>query len=492
MITHASAPASTGTAPARDQAHTQDQAIQRAAREFLYAMYGAARNLELYPAENQAVQNALAELDTASRWLLQREAGISLRIVGDVYFLNELRLRLDLGSYAVLGGVARLLRRHGIGELDAKLHAGTADWAAVLGLLTGEPDPRHPFERFVEQLAQRGITAISVGSAREQATQLRDERSPDAARSTYAYSLAVANEVMSGARLGRGMGLRRAKRAVQSIVDQVLNNESSIIGMTVLRDYDEYTFTHSVNVCIFSVALGKRLSLGKNELYELGLGALLHDIGKVRMPVDLINKAGRPTDEEWRMLREHPAEGLLTLFEMHDSAYLPLRAMLVAYEHHMKLDLTGYPSSHRPRRSHLFARIVALADAFDAATSKRSYQFQPQPPDAVLRSLRDNPAFGHDPLLVKAFIGMTGIYPVGMLVVLNSYELAVVIATNPQPEHLHEPIVRVVFDERGRRIDPPQLLDLSERDPHTGKPLRAIIKTTDPERYGIDVAEYFL
>jgi hypothetical protein len=134
---------------------------------------------------------------------------------------------------------------------------------------------------------------------------------------------------------------------------------------------------------------------------------------------------------------------------------------------------------------------VAVADGFDAATTKRSYQAQPWPPDRVLKEMRDNPSRGFDPLLVKAFISMTGIYPVGSVVILDSFELAVVTARNPRPEAMHQPVVQVIYDSMGVRVDPPRTLDLSETDA-AGKPLRAIIKTTDPERYGIHVGDYFV
>jgi len=122
---------------------------------------------------------------------------------------------------------------------------------------------------------------------------------------------------------------------VQGIVDQVLSNESSMITMTTLRDFDEYTFTHCVNVCIFSVVMGQRLGLDKHLLYELGLGALFHDIGKQRVSLDIINKPAGLTDEEWVELKEHTTEGLLQLFRLHGFADVPYRQMLIAYEHHM-------------------------------------------------------------------------------------------------------------------------------------------------------------
>jgi HD-GYP domain-containing protein (c-di-GMP phosphodiesterase class II) len=282
------------------------------------------------------------------------------------------------------------------------------------------------------------------------------------------------------------------KRAVQGIVDQVLSNESSMVTMTTLRDFDEYTFTHCVNVSIFSVVVGQRLGLERLQLYELGLGALFHDVGKQRLDVDVINKSGGLTDEEWNHLKEHPTEGLLLLFDMHGFADVPYRQMLMAYEHHMKIDLTGYPPNKRKRQPSLFSRIVAVADAFDAGTSVRSYQFEPWPPDAVLQEMRDNPKRGFDQLLVKALITATGVYPVGTLVILDTHELAVVAQVNPDPELLHRPKVKVISDPVGLPLPEPKLLDLAEADPASGAPRHQIIKTTDPQKYGIRVSDYLI
>ncbi|HST61625.1 MAG TPA: HD domain-containing phosphohydrolase [Longimicrobium sp.] len=469
-----------------------DRGLQRRGRELLFAVASALRALQLYPLENQTVVNGLSELDSVTQELLAAESQITVRFVGDFFFVNDLRLRIDLASYATYGTVGRALARHGIGELEVFRGVTVAEWTALLALVNAEPDPEDRFGAFLERLGRTAVLHLSVGPDRESEPDLRDDEARRMAKRAYAQTVAVAREVMGGLRMGRGVSLRPVKRAVQSIVDQVLTNETSIVGLTTLRDYDEYTFTHSVNVCIFSVALGKKLGLNKHQLYELGLGALLHDVGKVRMPLDLINKAGPLTAEEFEVLKEHPAEGLLSMFDMRGLAELPLRAMLMAYEHHMKIDQTGYPVSARPRDPTLYGRIVAVADGFDAATTKRSYQAQPWPPDRVLKEMRDNPGRGFDPLLVKAFISMTGIYPVGSAVILDTFELAVVTARNPQPDAMHQPIVQVIYDSMGVRVEPPLTLDLAEIDPATGKPRRTIIKTTDPERYGIHVGDYFV
>jgi HD-GYP domain-containing protein (c-di-GMP phosphodiesterase class II) len=291
--------------------------------------------------------------------------------------------------------------------------------------------------------------------------------------------------------MGKSPNIKKIKRVVQSIVDQILNEEASLIGLTTIRDYDEYTFTHSVNVCIFSVALGKRLGLSKLQLYDLGMAALFHDIGKSRVPLEVLNKDGGLTDTEWRQIADHPWLGVLALFQLRGTQEFPYRSMVVAQEHHMKTDLTGYPRPIRPRHMSMFSKIVAAADGFDAATSRRSYQTVPYNPADVMKEMRDNPRRGMDPVVVKAFINLTGIYPVGTLVVLDTFELGVVHAVNALPDMLARPVVRIISDAMGNLQKPGTLTDLADRK-DDGTFARTIIKTETPDRYGIRVSDYFV
>ena len=205
----------------------------------------------------------------------------------------------------------------------------------------------------------------------------------------------------------------------------------------------------------------------------------------------MLAKTSGLDEDEWAEMQRHPTEGLLALFSMRGMAEMPYRAMLMAYEHHMKVDLTGYPKNRRSRRPTLFSRIVAVADGFDAATSKRSYQQQPWGPEEVLREMRDNPKRGYDRLLVKALINVTGVFPVGTLAILDTFELVVVVARNPDSRKLHQPIAKLISDSNGTVLSQPFQVDLSELDPTTGNPKRAIVKTIDPDVYGIRLSDYF-
>jgi len=473
-----------------------DTLVQPLGRALITAFYAAAQSLRIYPVENATVQNSLDEMYRVIRRLLDREGVLEMRVVGDFLFLNDARLRLDLSDYAAFSYVIGVFGRHGIGRVEFSADLERSDLAPFLSLLLQEGDStEEAYERFSVRLtasASNNIGTEPIRGAETLEDPGNEDRSKEAAKLTYFQSVHVAKEVLTDTRLGRAVNLRRVKRAVQSIVDQVLNNETSMLGMTALRDYDEYTFTHSVNVCIISVIIGQKLGLTRVQLYELGLGALFHDIGKQRIDPEVLNKTSGLTDEEWAEMQRHPTEGLLALFAMRGIAEVPYRAMLQAYEHHMKTDLTGYPRNIRNRAPTLFSRIVATADGFDAATSKRSYQQQPWPPDEVMREMRDNPRRGYDPLLVKALINVTGVFPVGTLAILDSHEMAVVTGRNPDPTRIHQPLVKIISDGFGQMLAEPIVVDLAELDPATGRPRRAIIKTTDPDAYGIRISDYFV
>lgn len=476
-----------GRAPTKDSVRVQERG-----RKVLSHFYAALRSLKLYPLENTAVQHALDELHELLTGIVMEDGALELRVVGDFFFFNETRLRLDLSNYSTFGSFARFLTDHGLGAVEVLPGIDRVEWAPFLSLLLREPDQEDPYTGFMQRMSGAPILHIEVMPASEVQEPELEQEALEAAKQTYAQSVRVAKDALTDVRMGRAVNVRKVKRAVQGIVDQVLSNEPSMLTMTTLRDYDEYTFTHSVNVCIFSVIIGQRLGLEKMQLYELGLGALFHDLGKSRIDKDIINKPGGLDDEEWFALQQHPTEGMLELFRLPGFHDMPYRQMLMAYEHHMRIDVPGYPKNRRPRSPTLFSRIVAVADSFDAGTSIRSYQYEPNPPDVVLQEMRENPKRGLDPVLVKALISATGVYPVGTLVILDTMEMAVVSAVNKDPEKLHQPQVRVISDSVGMPLAEHPTLDLSQVDPATGMPVRTIIKTADPEKYGLKVADYLL
>ena len=477
-----------------DSLQTSDGYIRGAGREFLVTIYTTLRSLKLYPLENPVVQRALDDLARTAQAIIAREQEIELRVTGEFIFVNSTRLRLDLDNYASFSHVLSVLKGSGVGLVRAEEGADKREWTSFLSLLLAAAGRESPnrLSELVARMHGATIQHIAVEPPIEADDAGEDEeQQKEQAKRTYQRSVAVTKEVINSVRMGRTASVKKVKRAVQAIVDQVLADESSLVGMTTLRDYDDYTFVHSVNVCIFSVSLGRKIGLTKIQLYDLGMAALFHDIGKSRVPLEVLNKEGSLDEEEWRIMQAHPWLGVLTLFGLRGYGEIPYRSMIGAYEHHMKTDLTGYPKSIRPRRMSIFSKIIAVADGFDAATSRRAYNTTPLEPDAVLREMWENPRRGYEQVLVKAFINLLGIYPVGTMVILDTYELALVRAANPVLEFVHRPLVRVISDPMGTLVHPGVDVDLARQE-EDGRYARSIIKVTSPEKYGVRVADYFV
>ena len=469
-------------------------AVRRLGRTFVLSFYVALRNLKLYPVENAVVQKALEELAGLANDLLAGDGECEFRLAGEFLFLNSTRMKLDLDNYTSFSYILGRCREAGVGSVRFTARPAVRDWTILLSFLSS-PQGRTPDDRYdtlLRRMQETGVTVFEMGPQSDSDDKPEDAgEAKERAKRTYAQSVSTTKEVINSVRMGQSPNTRKIKRVVQGIVDQILAEETSLMGLTTIRDYDDYTFTHCVNVCIFSVALGRRLGLTRLQLYDLGFAGLFHDIGKSRVPIDIIQKPDMLTEDEWRLVAAHPWLGVLALFQLREQSEFPYRSMLVAYQHHMKRDLTGYPRSLRMTEISFYSKIVAVADGFDAATTRRVYNSEPLDPATVLQEMRDNPRRGMDPVVVKAFVALLGIYPVGTFVVLDTFELAIVHGPNPIPEMVSRPLVRIVSDSLGNVQYPGDLVDLAETDAE-GNFRRTIIKTGDPEKYGIRVGDFFL
>ncbi len=468
--------------------------VRKIGRTWVTAFYVALRNLKMYPLENAVVQKGLEDLTKLSAELIDGDGECEFRLAGEFLFLNATRMKLDLDNYTSFSFLLNRCRDAGVGVLRFHERPSQRDWTVLLSFLIN-PQGKGPGERFdilQSRLAELNVSVFDLAPPIDSEDDPEDEiEAKERAKKTYQQSVVATKEVLNSVRMGQSPNVKKIKRVVQGIVDQILSDETSLVGLTAIRDYDDYTFTHCVNVSIFSIALGRRLGLTRLQLYDLGFTALFHDIGKSRVPIDIIQKPDALEEEEWRLVMAHPWLGVLALFQLREQSEFPYRSMLVAYQHHMKRDLTGYPRSLRMSDMTFYSKIVAVADGFDAATSRRVYTTKPLSPAEVLQEMRDNPRRGMDPVVVKAFVALLGIYPVGSLVVLDSFELAIVHAANPIAEMLSRPIVRIISDDLGNVEHPGRLFDLAQRN-ESGEYTKSIIKTADPERYGIRVGDYFL
>lgn len=467
--------------------------LRHAGKDFLVDFYTAIRSLKLYPLANDQAQRAVTELTATAEAIMQIESDLEIKNTGNFLFINGTRIRHDLDSVALFNSIIEAFKSHGIGAINVDEAVTRDEWIALLSVLSKDlkVDKDEALELVSQGMTAAGVSHIEVVKPDEDQGGGGEEEAKEIAKRTYEKGVAASKDLVGSVRMGKSASVKKVKRAVQGIVDQVLGNETSLMGLTTIRDYDEYTFTHSVNVCTFAVSIGKRLGLSKLQLHDLGMAALLHDIGKSHIPLEILNKKGGLDEDEWRMMQSHPWLGVLALFSLRGYGTIPYRSVIAAYEHHMKTDLTGYPKSLRPRELSLFSKIIAVADSFDAATSRRSYQTTPLQPDQVLMEMWKNPKRGLDRVLVKGMINLLGVYPVGTCVAMNTGEFGVVHSANPNPRRIDRPLVRIIRDVNGEEPEVPLVVDLAEVS-QAGSYARSIVRVLDPAEIDVNPGAYFV
>ena len=257
------------------------------------------------------------------------------------------------------------------------------------------------------------------------------------------------------ARMGKAVEAGNARRLSDEISDSVTRNPSALISLSRLKTADNYTYMHSVAVCALMIALGRQLGLDEELIRKLGLAGLLHDLGKAMIPLEILNKPGKLSDEEFRIMKTHPEEGykLLRKCQGIDETILD-----VVLHHHEKTDSSGYPGRFKEDEISLYAKMGAVCDVYDAITSNRPYKTGWDPAES-LRKMAEWSNGHFDPTIFQAFVKSLGIYPIGSLLRLNSGRLAVVI--NQSPDSLLTPRVKVFFSTRSNTRIRPELIDLS-------------------------------
>jgi len=304
-----------------------------------------------------------------------------------------------------------------------------------------------------------------------------------AIRQLYAGTVSAAQTVWESAETEGEPDLPAALQAIEGLADAVTHNRTALVALTAMRSYDNYTFTHMVNVSILTMGQARALGIDGRLLRELGLSALMHDIGKVRTPKEILNKPDKLTDPEFEIMRRHTVDGAEILRRTPE---MPILAPVVAFEHHLRQDGTGYPAQARRAGLNLGTMLCGISDVYDAMRSQRAYQ-QAFPTDRILSVLKRNDGTQFDQHLVRRFVQLLGIYPPGNLVRLTTGEIAVVTEAHaPDP---HRPRVRVLCASDGTRLDLPYDRNLWE-PARPGAEEHSIAAPVDPADYGIDPLDH--
>lgn len=448
------------------------------ARELVRTLAVAHTNAALYPTTHPAVAQSLSDLVGAMKALASFGfEHVTLNIYKGTLFLENQVFPEESVTYRKF--IDEVLGR-GISAITFDDVVTAAEVAALVELL-GDLAVRD-IDQARAFLERRGVTGLSVAETTTLDESGDDERNREVrarARENYDAGLNALREVESQAKLGRVMEVGGLQHVVESMLDNLLQDPAAVLGLTAIKGHDDYTLNHSINVCILAISLGSALGLGDAELRSLGLAALLYDIGKVRIPEDILSKQGPLTADEWAVVKRHSEEGADLLKRIQLADKLP---MIVAFEHHQRFDLMGYPDATAPEQ-HIFSKIVAVCDAYDAMTTHRPFrrEIRPDKALAVLMQGRDK---AYDPAVTKALVAMLGIYPMGAIVKLDDGATAVVYRVNN--DDLLHPRVKVLADAVGRWLESPEILDLRLIDPSSGALARYITECIPAAEGGVD------
>jgi HD-GYP domain-containing protein (c-di-GMP phosphodiesterase class II) len=305
-----------------------------------------------------------------------------------------------------------------------------------------------------------------------------------AAKKIKAEAETVVRNVMNEVRMGKSIEGDRVKRAVNSMVDSVLRNHDALASLTRMKSYDEYVFVHSLDVCILSLSMARHMSLPREEMVEIGVGALLHDVGKMRIEPQILKKPATLSETEWVEVRKHP---IYSLEIMEDSKGISEQAKQLALQHHERYNGNGYPFGLKGEAISLCGQIAGMTDFYDAVTTDRPFQKAVQPHEAI-RMLYERGLEDFNRLLVERFIQCIGIYPFGTFVLLDTEEMGIVCGV--KPEMLLRPNVLVIYQNSKTTYPQPFMVDLTEKGEQTSWYKRSVIMPLEPEKWNIRIDDY--
>jgi putative nucleotidyltransferase with HDIG domain len=463
--------------------------------ELVSRFYRLLRGAIIYDRNNDLIDRLTQDCLQTINPFIKSEGHLLLKMIQNNFFLNNFRIPVKADKYSFFKSFSKEMEKRWIGELEFSDEVSgrtLKDFVFILSQLEENDESNYLYVQ--KQLESRGIQGINVGKLeffKENETCVDSEEQKRYAKEIYFRAIDLVKEVMEGVKNQKLLNIRKAKHLMQNAVNSVMQDESTLLGLATIKNYDEYTFNHSVNVAIYAIALGQRIGFPKKILSHLGMAGLFHDIGKTRIPSEVLNKTEKLTPQEWTMIRAHPVIGAEIVMRVKEWGELSTRMIDAAFEHHLKYDLTGYPKLARKRNITLFGRIIALADFYDALIRPRVYRRFPYVSEKILGLMLERTGKDFDPALVKIFINMIGIFPLGTLVLLNTNEIGIVVQIQEEPELIERPKVCLLYYSDGE-YRKGKVVDLKEVNEESGAYTRSIVRTIDPNEYNIHVAEFLI
>ncbi len=459
--------------------------IQTSAANIINQIAIALRTGRIHSTDNIAFTDIADKLVVLINEQITQGNNIVLQLRGDFFYFEDQRVRYSPKHLLNFDYLSEEFKKIELGTVIIKQKLSVEEIKIFVNSFIETNFQHESFEDFNEKISS--ISNIEL----QKLAEIGIEGKSDVRRSvrkTYFNAVFYVKGVINKVKAGEEVNIKKAKRVITSIVNTIIDHEQILLGMTTIKDHDEYTYFHCANVSILSVSLGQHLGLNRKMLIDLGIASLFHDIGKTDVPNKILNKPTELIDSEWRIMRKHPTWGVKSLLKLRDIDELTIRAAFAAFEHHMNSNNSGYPRLKTPAEMDLFSKIVTIADRYDAMTSARVYTKTPLTAEKALSILMEKAGKEIDYLIYKYFVNMMGIYPIGSLVKLDTNELGLVFENNQQS--LSRPRVMLITDSKGNLIEG-SVIDLTEMNDEN-KYARTVTKIMDPKKYGINIAEYLL
>ena len=455
------------------------EADRFAIEELLTNVNLALINSKLYSSSHRAFQHAVTGLLNILNELFKTNSIVPIVVSGHRLMAGNVPV---IQLEAITHSIASELNDRAIEAIVFSRDLQTVDLDKFLLLMRTKPNVLFEKGGPANYLVEMGVEKIRIASLRKQGIDDEQVDLSEQAEKIYGRSKQVMENVSQEVLTEKVIELDPVAIAAQSLLECILEDRDALLGLTTLKSYDEYTFNHSVNVAIFSLSLGESIGLDEDKLKELGIAALLHDVGKVKIPIEVLNVPGRLSRRSWEQIQRHPIEGALILQK---NPNLRNSAMIVAFEHHLKFDLSGYPNLTRERKLHPYSMIVSIADCYEALTSLRPYRRPCAAEQALSIMMR---VIGRDfnPGLLRHFSSVISTYPVGSVVRLNTNEIAIVYRTNPTDGL--RPRIKIIYNSRSLRVAKPLDMDLSKQP--EDRQQKIIVKDVNPVLYNINVSDY--
>ena len=493
-VSHEENPQTVAQVMERRKKAAQSKALLEQSTHLLSTLFQLIKTSQLHDLNNVAFQSPLEGFCKAIN-NLQSEDEFQALFVEDLVYVNENRLRTDITNFLSIKNLSNEFQIRSLGGLTFRKGITTEELKDfILAFINLDQKLDSPLDALKETMEGKKITSITVEPIRamnegEKTPVTKADRSKVAMK-TYFKAISSYKSIMKNIKNNRLDDARKAKKIVQRLVDLCNEEGFSLLGLTTIKNYDDYTYNHSVNVCILSIAFGQKLGLNKQQLCDLGAAALFHDIGKTSIPIKILNKTSKFTEQEWALIQAHPVLGVKALLRMKGFSDSTIYRILVAHQHHIGMDGSGYPQRRNPTPVHFYTKIVSICDTFDAMTTSRVYQ-KAMAPDEALRLMSKTVQKRYDPLLLKAFINTIGIFPIGTLVQLNTKEIAVVVEGHDDPTLIRQPKVKVIMGPDRKFFPEPRSLDLADKKAD-GSFKFSIQKSLDPKEFRINIPHYVL